>query len=362
MSFGARFGVLVKTKRGIEGLTQQALAAKAFGEENRKSSISDLEKGKIPNPQQGTVDALVIALEIQPEELEACRHPVTPELPEALKEELGLADGLLADLAWRFGHDDPDAGRGPLKEFLRDKAREYRALKKRMDSLAAEEVRISNQLAAAQEALDAGDFAKADEILSGAEEIQQSDHTLVQVRKQAEIREMRAEATLFGGDADNTYDHFVTAAAFFDPFDPLEGASRRHDYFVKLYEHGERFGSSGLARAVQLLEKNLTIYTREAMPADWAATQNNLAVVLSVMGQRLGGEDSTAALERAVAAYEKALEVRTREAMPADWAMTQNNLANVLRVMGERLGGEDSTAALERAVAAYEKALEVRKS
>ncbi|MCD1624335.1 helix-turn-helix domain-containing protein [Citromicrobium bathyomarinum] len=69
MSFGETFGKLVKRKRGIEGLTQQALATKAFGDENFKSRISDLENGKVASPQPKTIDALVVALGISHEEL-----------------------------------------------------------------------------------------------------------------------------------------------------------------------------------------------------------------------------------------------------------------------------------------------------
>ena len=72
MSFGARFGKLIKHLRGVESLSQQQLAVKAFGKESRKGLISDLERGKIPNPQQKTVDALVVAFRISTEDLNKC--------------------------------------------------------------------------------------------------------------------------------------------------------------------------------------------------------------------------------------------------------------------------------------------------
>ena len=75
MSFGARFGELVRTKRGIEGYTQEQLAFKAFGPKGRVATISDLESGKTPNPHAKTIDALVVALNITEEEIEACRRP-----------------------------------------------------------------------------------------------------------------------------------------------------------------------------------------------------------------------------------------------------------------------------------------------
>ncbi len=71
---------------------------------------------------------------------------------------------------------------------------------------------------------------------------------------------------------------------------------------------------------------------------------------------RLGERESgTARLEEAVAAYRAALEEWTRERVPLDWAATQNNLGNALRTLGER---ESGTARLDEAVAAYRAALE----
>ena len=53
--FGVPFGRLVREKRGIEGLSQDALAEKS---DLTKARISDIETGKIANPQAKTVDAL----------------------------------------------------------------------------------------------------------------------------------------------------------------------------------------------------------------------------------------------------------------------------------------------------------------
>lgn len=69
MSFGDKFGQLVRRKRGIEGLTQQSVAVRAFGDERYKSRISELENGKIAKPWPRTIDALVVALNIHDDEL-----------------------------------------------------------------------------------------------------------------------------------------------------------------------------------------------------------------------------------------------------------------------------------------------------
>ena len=59
---GRKFGSLVKRRRGVESLTQQQLAVLAFGDEGRKARISELENGRVPNPQSKTVDALLVSL------------------------------------------------------------------------------------------------------------------------------------------------------------------------------------------------------------------------------------------------------------------------------------------------------------
>ena len=57
------------------------------------------------------------------------------------------------------------------------------------------------------------------------------------------------------------------------------------------------------------------------------AALNDLGVFLQTLGER---ESGTARLEEAVAAYRAALEERTRERVPLDWAATQNNLGIAL--------------------------------
>ena len=48
------------------------------------------------------------------------------------------------------------------------------------------------------------------------------------------------------------------------------------------------------------------------------------------------GCPSTERLEQAVTAYTEALKERTRERVPLDWAATQNNLGVALTTLGER--------------------------
>ncbi|MEH2354404.1 MAG: hypothetical protein V7K28_14625, partial [Nostoc sp.] len=80
--------------------------------------------------------------------------------------------------------------------------------------------------------------------------------------------------------------------------------------------------ASNMEIAITGYEVALTVYTREALPIDWAMTQNNfgLAYYSKIKGDRADN------IEIAIAAYTAALTVHTREALPIDWAMTQNNL------------------------------------
>jgi tetratricopeptide (TPR) repeat protein len=124
---------------------------------------------------------------------------------------------------------------------------------------------------------------------------------------------------------------------------------------------GGEAGKARLEEAVSAFRAVLEVYTRDAKPSKWAGTQNNLGNALQVLGQPEGGEAVKARLEEAISAYRAALEVRTREAMPSDWATTQNNLGDALRVLGQSEGGEAGKARLEEAVSVFRAALEVRK-
>ncbi|HUU46324.1 MAG TPA: tetratricopeptide repeat protein [Acidobacteriota bacterium] len=147
----------------------------------------------------------------------------------------------------------------------------------------------------------------------------------------------------------------------------LKGADATHGWDSESYARvsgilanslsilGEQSGhDEPLNEAVGLYREILKVWTRERVPLQWAATQNNLGNALQTLGERESGTDR---LEEAVTAYKEALEEYTRERVPLDWAMTQNNLGNALRSLGER---EPGTARLEEAVTAFKQALKER--
>jgi tetratricopeptide (TPR) repeat protein len=90
------------------------------------------------------------------------------------------------------------------------------------------------------------------------------------------------------------------------------------------YVLGDQKGQKAwLKEAIAAYRAALQEKTRDLVPLDWAATQNNLGVALATLGER---ESGTTLLEEAVAAYRRALEEGTRKRVPLQWAITQNNL------------------------------------
>ncbi|WP_245911799.1 tetratricopeptide repeat protein, partial [Brunnivagina elsteri] len=110
--------------------------------------------------------------------------------------------------------------------------------------------------------------------------------------------------------------------------------------------------ASNIEIAITGYEVALTVRTRKALPQEWAATQNNLAIAYS---NRIKG-DRADNIENAIEAYTAALTFYTPGTLPQEWAATQNNLANVYR---ERIKG-DRAENIENAIAAYTAALTVR--
>ncbi|QSJ15565.1 tetratricopeptide repeat protein [Nostoc sp. UHCC 0702] len=76
--------------------------------------------------------------------------------------------------------------------------------------------------------------------------------------------------------------------------------------------------ASNMEIAITGYEVALTVYTREALPIDWAMTQNNLGLAYC---SRIKG-DRAKNIENAIAAYTAALTVRTKEALPENHAET----------------------------------------
>ncbi|MCA3452258.1 MAG: helix-turn-helix transcriptional regulator [Rhodobacter sp.] len=365
----ADFGKLVRARRTEKGLSQEALAAAALSNADRKGYISQLENGRLPNITALTLQKIARALDIPQADIDSLLgvtqpppQEVTDEL-QTLRHERGtlqnaldnlgqLTRAYLIALATQF--ELPDAYTLPdpaLRSFLTKKAEEYRAYRVQIDALDERIAGLGNLKAAAQGAAERLDFDEVEELLSRVHE--------VETDIAAKTAEARAANALLRGQAEQAYRLLSAAADSFAGIDPLEPARRRNGYQDRLYAHGLRYGGPGLALSARMTQDALADLPQATDPVLWAHLHNSLAIALQNQGSRTGGAAGAALLGQAVAAYRAALEVYTRADHPVHWAATTQNLANALAEQGIRTEGAAGTALLGQAVAAYRAALEV---
>ncbi len=121
-----------------------------------------------------------------------------------------------------------------------------------------------------------------------------------------------------------------------------------------LDSRGRESGTARLEEAVVAYRARLEEYSRERVPLDWAATQNNLGTALWILG---GRESGTARLEEAVVGLSRGaggIHPRARAARLGDDADQSRHRALDAR------GARERAARLEEAVVAYRAALEER--
>ncbi|MFM7403320.1 MAG: hypothetical protein ACKO1N_04330 [Erythrobacter sp.] len=111
-----------------------------------------------------------------------------------------------------------------------------------------------------------------------------------------------------------------------------------------LFARIEEYCDTGLIRGEPLAQDVAIILAKRALEVarggrEIGAAQVWLGLSTKEKGARSGGADGLALLADAVAAYRAALEVRTRDALPAQWAMTQVNLALAEEARGDLSNG-----------------------
>src|SRR3954465_2583764 len=203
----------------------------------------------------------------------------------------------------------------------------------------------------AQNAIHAGDLARADEMLADVERIQTAALNRLALNA-AETSAQRGRIALTRPRYLEAARHFGTAASRL----PSGPKDKRLAYLSQeagaLYRQGLEFGDNRAASmAIERYRQMLVLRPRERVPLDWAATQMDLGIALTALGTR---ESGTEKLEQAIEAFRLALLELTRERAPLDWARTQSNLGAVLWNVGIR---EDSAEKLEEAIEAFRSAL-----
>jgi hypothetical protein len=77
----------------------------------------------------------------------------------------------------------------------------------------------------------------------------------------------------------------------------------------------------------------LEVRTREQLPQDWAATQNNLGVALRDQAARTEGAKGAELLAQAVSAFRSCLEIYTAEIFPFYHERAQEQLKECERLL-----------------------------
>ena len=277
-TFGSRFGQLVRIHRGIEGLTQEQLAHLAFGDVSKKSRISDLETGKISSPQQATIDALVVALQLTQDQLRDCRSPSEVELPRAI----------LESLVQRFGHKNPDASVSELEAYLKAKSREFNDLKIHNEKLLLEDSRLSATLESAKEALASADFQAADRWYEHADQLQ-AQASKAAIERQAEIRWQRFRLALLQEDTLAAAAHAKSASETIKPIERHWATNMLMIAAQELHSYGQRFGGSGSMQAIEMWRAVLNGEEEDFHEKQAELAINNLGSACTSQGKLVGG-------------------------------------------------------------------------
>ncbi len=199
--------------------------------------------------------------------------------------------------------------------------------------------------AEAQMAIDEGNLAQADILLSEVKTRQTQAFDTLAVNR-ADTSARCGKIALLQSQFADAAKHFAQAAAMLPPGEEHDRArlGYLHQEASALHSQGWQYGdNAALASAIARYKKLLELRPREGAASDWAQTQNDLGLALWRLGER---ESGTARLEEAVEADRAALTERTRERVPLQWAATQNSLGLALWRLGER---QSDPARLEEA-------------
>ena len=400
-----QFGLKVRQARTAKLWTLTQLAHQAFGNQDRKGYVSQIENGRKPITAL-TVAKLAKALDLPASVTNPILGLALPEteveteedkVAEALiasnpaKDTPDISESLLIALAFEYAkgsHGDLQSAYLGLRAALQTAAQMQHTARlphntsDQVDAVLAEVDRLNRagQLEAGAQALETALAEARDRIAQQTSGLMRMLDSAVDQARLLNRPQDAADALVERLLLDTPADAFNALLALQDAWYERgrdQGLAFDATVAIHLAEHslfraqtpdqrgaalnnlgnalatlGEReAGTARLEQAVAAFEAALLEWPRDRVPLDWAMTQMNLGNALQTLGEREAG---TARLEQAVAAYEAALQERTRDRVPLGWAMTQMNLGTALLNLGAR---ESGTARLEQAVAAFEVAL-----
>ena len=371
-TFGELIGAEIRERREAAAMTQRVLACESFPDTTPDSAerrVREIEAGTFANPRAKTYQPLCDTLNISRSEIRAMKEAAsdTRAQKDAEREEFeeasgsiltalahpeGLSRAQLIFLSELFEHPQPEAhSDATLRQFLTQKAEEYRSYKTLIDGLDERVAAIANLKGAAQDAAERLDFEEVETLLARVD--------VVETTIAAETKEARASNALLRNRPEQAYAILSDAADSFRALGVMRFAGRRNRYPALLYNHGLRYGGPGLRLAADMIRPAIGSLENTTYQIERATCTQNLAVALQTQGTRTAGAEGTDLLAEAVAAYRDALTVRTRADQPVQWAMTQENLAIAEFARAEHPATDDPEPHLRAALVLVERALEV---
>lgn len=330
-SFGFQFGLLVKSRRGQEGLTQQQLAVQAFGDERYKARISDLEKGKIDNPQQKTIDLLKVALSISDELISGIHQEIREEQQRKLPNELRKA------IVEAFEIEEKNASQADLAKLIRYASKQYRKVKYGFELLSNYDSRLENVLVDVERLVNEAKFEEADTALQTAIKMYLGVDGANTQRVRSELTVERLRIALLArrfskaiGIAEKmanslSEERKELKAKFFDQCATV---------FSAYYSKKE---SKSRLLAVDFWRKTLEYWPQDNFPIEWANSQFKIGVELV----QIGGSnlvDGGHALELAADVYKT--KGRVDDATVSDFFLLRSFLKRPITVTGSNVGWE----------------------
>jgi len=353
-----QFGLRVRQARTAKLWTLTQLAHEAFGNQDRKGYVSQIENGRKPItpltvaklakaldlPAEVTNPILGLALpqtEVETEEDKVAEALIAANPAEGTPD---ISESLMVALAYEYAkgsHGDLQSAYLGLRAALQTAAQMQQTARlphntlDQVDAVLAEVDRLNRagQLEAGAQALDAALAEARDRVAQQTSGLMRMLDSAVDQARLLNRPDMAATA-------------LVERLTLDTPADPFNALRALQDIW---YERGRDQGLAFDATvAIHLAEET---FACAQTPDQRGAALNDLGIALSTLGER---EVGTVRLEQAVTAYENALLEWTRGRVPLDWATTQNNLGTALSTLG---GREAGTARLEQAVTAFENAL-----
>lgn len=307
-------------------------------------------------PQQRTIDALAVALNLTSDDIDECRRPDrSPD--DAYTRAYGESAALFRFVARMFGHHNPQASISDHVRFLEEAADSYQTLRGELTALRSEDASVVENVDRIEHALARGHIRDAQELL-GRARTDTTTRFAEPVRQLVQLRTMEARVALFAQDADAAANHFATALRLLVELDPTVAADTGTEFIRQLLRHGAWFGGSAHCHAVRLARELFEATASAPSRHTHAIVCKQLADALARLAVNQASPDRTDTLHEAIDLYENALGHFEANDEAEYVATTLNNLGIVWQDLGETLGAHEGPRAFEHAIAAFERSLD----